>query len=186
MVCEMCLRLMNQPDYSDDSESDYSEGDYLESYLEREEYPKEFLEKCALYWDFVSEVKEFDSLKEKEYYLRHNYTIKEQFELNDVRIELEKILLVKYGYSTDILYSTFFGRGVYVTLLSNAYFFGDYFTEEDKHKYRDFGLMFSYQDKMKKTARVIQLKFLDWFYKPVCKDGTFGLNCLLAKQLCTL
>jgi hypothetical protein len=33
-----------------------------------------------------------------------------------------------------------------------------------------------------KAARVIQIKFLDWFYKPICKDGTFGLNCLLAKR----
>jgi hypothetical protein len=27
-----------------------------------------------------------------------------------------------------------------------------------------------------KAARVIQLKFLDWFYKPLCKDGTYGID----------
>jgi hypothetical protein len=32
-----------------------------------------------------------------------------------------------------------------------------------------------------KAARVIQIKFLDWFYKPICKDGTFGLNSLQQK-----
>jgi hypothetical protein len=36
-----------------------------------------------------------------------------------------------------------------------------------------------------KAARIIQIKFLDWFYKPLCKDGTYGLNCLLAQRLCT-
>jgi hypothetical protein len=38
--------------------------------------------------------------------------------------------------------------------------------------------------KRNNAARVIQLKFLDWFYKPICKDGTFGLNCFLAKKSC--
>jgi hypothetical protein len=38
--------------------------------------------------------------------------------------------------------------------------------------------------KLNKAARVIQSKFLDWFYKPICKDGTFGLSCLLAKKIC--
>jgi hypothetical protein len=31
------------------------------------------------------------------------------------------------------------------------------------------------------AARVIQKKFLDWFYKPICKDGTYGLNCYWLK-----
>jgi hypothetical protein len=35
------------------------------------------------------------------------------------------------------------------------------------------------------AARVIQIKFLDWFYKPICKDGTYGLNCLLAEKMCS-
>lgn len=35
-----------------------------------------------------------------------------------------------------------------------------------------------------RAARIIQRKFLDWFYKPKCKDGTFGLNCQLAQRLC--
>jgi hypothetical protein len=35
------------------------------------------------------------------------------------------------------------------------------------------------------AARIIQKKFLDWFYKPICKDGTYGLNCLLAQRLCS-
>jgi hypothetical protein len=35
------------------------------------------------------------------------------------------------------------------------------------------------------AARIIQIKFLDWFYKPICKDGTYGLNCLLAQRLCS-
>jgi hypothetical protein len=40
------------------------------------------------------------------------------------------------------------------------------------------------QTKKHKAANLIQKKFLDWFYKPICKDGTFGLNCLLAMKLC--
>ena len=36
-----------------------------------------------------------------------------------------------------------------------------------------------------KAARIIQIKFLDWFYKPICKDGTYGLNCLLAMKMCS-
>jgi hypothetical protein len=36
-----------------------------------------------------------------------------------------------------------------------------------------------------KAARIIQIKFLDWFYKPICKDGAYGLNCLLAQRLCS-
>jgi hypothetical protein len=36
-----------------------------------------------------------------------------------------------------------------------------------------------------KAARVIQMKFLDWFYKPICKDGSYGLNCLLAEKMCS-
>jgi hypothetical protein len=50
----------------------------------------------------------------------------------------------------------------------------------------DYQITNSHQNwkKKNKAARVVQIKFLDWFYKPVCKDGTFGLNCLLAQRLC--
>jgi hypothetical protein len=34
------------------------------------------------------------------------------------------------------------------------------------------------------AANIIQEKFLDWFYKPECKDGTWGINCKLAKSMC--
>lgn len=34
------------------------------------------------------------------------------------------------------------------------------------------------------AANIIQEKFLDWFYKPECKDGTLGINCKLAKSMC--
>ncbi len=32
------------------------------------------------------------------------------------------------------------------------------------------------------AARIIQKKFLDWYYKPVCKDGSIGLNCKKARR----
>jgi hypothetical protein len=43
---------------------------------------------------------------------------------------------------------------------------------------------FTLEFKKNKAARVIQVRFLDWFYKPICKDGSLGLNCELAKRLC--
>jgi hypothetical protein len=36
-----------------------------------------------------------------------------------------------------------------------------------------------------KASKIIQIKFLDWFYKPICKDGAYGLNCFLAQRLCS-
>lgn len=32
------------------------------------------------------------------------------------------------------------------------------------------------QNEREQAATIIQRKFLDWYYKPVCKDGTYGLK----------
>jgi hypothetical protein len=107
-----------------------------------------------------------------------------------------------FHISNAISHSTTNGKTFYYDLVFQHYRIFNYF---DNQEYGEgYHLIWEYQEKVlvlmsnkiknfmrtvknrkqNKAARVIQLKFLDWFYKPVCKDGTFGLNCLLAKQIC--
>jgi hypothetical protein len=200
---------------SDDSCDSYIELDYdciLETHLKNVGFPVDLINNLPLYWNFVNNVSELHCWREKESYLRDNYTIEHQFIINDLRCELEIELLVEQGFSDfngefDISYSTSKGVRMYVGLLLDIGefvfmngFFERMFIDDFHYNDEEYGFIFWYQydmenaarslqkmfrkKKQNKAARVIQCKFLDWFYKPICKDGTFGLNCLLAQRLC--
>jgi hypothetical protein len=75
------------------------------------------------------------------------------------------------------------GIGIGAESLSNPCITPDFIEKNPKRPWRwgQFGLSSNkftselVKEKKNKAARIIQIKFLDWFYKPVCKDGTFGL-----------
>jgi hypothetical protein len=98
---------------------------------------------------------------------------------------------IEFHIKSFISNSTIQGKKKYDLLLTNEDRLIYSFVDEDIfHNYEiGYHLTWEYQEhsnllKQNKAARVIQCKFLDWFYKPICKDGTFGLNCLLAKRMC--